>query len=246
MSDAIYTAASIAAAQEMRLNVLANNMANINTVGFKEDRAIFKAELADASQDDQLDPIASANTMVAFDGTQTNFGNGNLRSTGNPLDVAINGDGFFVVETEDGMRYTRNGRFQLNGEGMLTTGEGHLVQGDRGGIRIEDGTVSIDASGNISVDGQVLDRLQVVAIDQPKMLQKAGDTLFAPPPGGSQQVTVPSPNIQQGALEMSNVNAIHTMTAMIETQRAFEAQQRIIQSIDSTTTSSISKIGSVA
>ena len=168
---------------------------------------------------------------------------GRSRQTGNPLDVAISGSGFFSVQTPEGIQYTRQGSFSLNDQGTLVTPDGHVVEGDGGAITIEAGTVDIDMTGGIFVDGDEVGRLKITEIDNPQTLKKTGNGRFMPTDA---TIAAPAPetaSVSQGYLESANVSPILAMTEMIETTRVFEAYQKVIQSADEATQISLKDIG---
>jgi len=258
--EAIYVAASGALVQESRLEVLSNNLANINTTGFKEDRAVFSNYLPGdqvriTSTDPNLEftgdpetlfPYLQSSTQVQFEGTQTSFDQGQLKMTGNPLDFAISGNGFFCVEDADGnTKYTRNGTFALNENGTLVTQNGLTVLGRSGNdITLESADVLVDEKGHISVDGDPIDTLKIVDFDKPHPLVKAGDTLFSPVNDTVSEITAENFNVRHGFIELSNVNPVKIMTEMIEVHRAFESYQKIMRTMDETVSQSLNEIGS--
>lgn len=257
MSDAIYTATSGALAYEMRLEVLSNNLSNINTVGFKEDRTVFRTYLPDAQNTiieapqaallprdpESLAPYQTSNSLVAFEGTRTDFSSGQLKHTGNALDMALEGNGFFCIQTSDGVQYTRKGNFTLNHDGVLVTQDGMPVLSDGGEIKIDGQDFSVDIQGNISVDGQQIDTLKIVKFADPHSVKKVGNTLFAPDgPDFTEQMSEDF-KVNQGFIELSNVDAIRIMTQMIEVLRGYESYKKVIQSIDEVTSKSINDVG---
>ncbi len=262
MSDeAIYVAASGALVQEMRLKVLSNNLANIATVGFKEDKSVFSTYISNnqnqintidpdsfgSEEPETLIPDLSANTQVIFEGTKTNFSQGAFKQTGNSLDLALEGNGFFCVRTSEGVQqYTRKGNFKLDADGKLATQEGHVVLGKNGAdIEIDGSNVIVDKEGNVSVDGADVDTIKVVAFDQPYSLIKAGNSSFIPADPTATGSDAEGVEINQGFVELSNVNPIKVMTEMIEVNRAFESYQKVIKSMDEVVSASINKVGSV-
>ena len=262
MSDeAIFVAASGALVQGTRLDVLSNNLANINTIGFKADRAVFSHYLSESKnsasptdlnlQSDDPREISSSspsNIKVKLDGTKTDFSPGQLRQTGNPLDFALEGDGFFCIETQNGIQqYTRKGTFTFNENGALVTQEGALVLGENGrSIKInpEDRkNISVDEEGGIIADGSKLDTIKVVDFSRPYSLMKAGNAAFLPVNSAVVEQKPEDVRIKQGVVELSNVNPIKTMTEMIEVHRAFESYQKVIRSMDEVLSRSIDEVG---
>jgi flagellar basal-body rod protein FlgF len=257
--EAIYVAASGALVQEARLEVLSNNLANINTIGFKEDRAVFsnylpgeqngttgsENDLLASAESETLLPYRLSNTQVKLDGTRTSFEQGQIRQTGNQLDFAISGNGFFCVETLEGdQRYTRKGNFTRNEEGSLVTQDGLTVLNKNGrAITLDGNNISVDAEGNISEDGVHRDTLNIVDFDDPYSLVKSGDTSFAPADATVRGRDAEDFQVVQSGIELSNVNPIKVMTEMIEVHRAFESYQKIIKSMDETVSGSLNEIG---
>ena len=245
MSGGMYLAAAGAMVQQMRLEVLANNIANINTNGYKGEKTIFRVneETTAPEEEPTTDEIQPLSPYAPPFETRIDFSQGALRETGNTLDVAINGNGFFAVQTPEGVQYTRQGSFSLNEEGVLVTPDGFPVIGEGGEITLEEGNVEIDLEGGIYVDGDEVGRLQLTDFADQNILQKVGNGRFMTT---DQTVTGERPEdttFSQGYLETANVNPIMAMTEMIETSRAFEAYQKVIQTVDEATSTSINNVG---
>ncbi len=241
MDQGIYTAAAGANVMQDRLAMISNNVANSNTTGFKRD----EMQISQFSR--QLDTAMLAEgdfkrvpVDVLASNIYTDLSSGGLHETGNSLDVAILGEGFFVVESPEGQRLTRNGSFGRSPEGLLVTQQGFLVQGEGGEIAIGDGDIFIEGDGTIRQNGQVLDRLQVAGVDSAD-IERAGLGLYKIREG-AQQVEV-SASIQQGAIESSNVEPVKEMVNLINTQRAFESFQKVIKTFDDTYSFSIRNVG---
>lgn len=247
MSGSMYMATSGAEAQRIRLQVLSNNLANINTNGFKEDRAVFRVPEADTAPDAGA-PTAVPGLPRLPSGvipmtSHTDFTAGPLQQTGNPLDLAIDGDGFFSIQTEEGLRYTRNGAFTISAEGFLATADGHAVMGEGGEIPIDGADVRFDGAGNVVVDGLPVDKLRIVTISDPGALRKTGKTLFELDAIRGSEETLAYGGVQQGFLEGSNVNAVKVMTELIEVQRGYESYQKMIQTMGEMASRVISGVG---
>jgi flagellar basal-body rod protein FlgF len=242
MSGTIYQAASGALLMQQRLDVLSNNLANVNSVGYKEDRPKFNfPEIESPSSQTvsggQLSPYSPPMTFFV------DFSAGGLQQTHNPLDVAITGDGFFEIETNNGTQYTRMGNFTVNQDGLLSTSEGWPVMGQGGPITVTEGRLEINADGNIYVDGDLVDQLKVVDFPKPYPLQKVGSTQFTVADANVVPRQAEGYLISQGFVESSNVNAIRTMTEIIETMRVFESYQKVIQAADDATSKAVNDVG---
>jgi flagellar basal-body rod protein FlgG len=248
MSGTIYMATSGAEVQRMRMQILSNNLANINTAGFKEDRAVFRVPGEKAVVDDENgnpgDASESMYMPVIPMTSHTDFSKGSLQRTGNPLDLALDGEGFFSIQTEKGQRYTRNGSFTISPEGILTTQDGDAVLGEGGEISIDGSKVSFDGSGNVLVDGEITNKLKIVAISKTEALRKVGKTLFELDETKGSEEPLEFGGVQQGFLEGSNVNAVKTMTELIEVQRGYESYQKMIQTMGDMASRVIGGVGS--
>ena len=247
MIDGIQTAETAMRPKLTRMELIANNLANVNTTGFKKDRLFIR----------MLNDSVAAGTDAAgdLDGLQvtqaTDFTEGSLRQTGNPLDVAIQGRGFFVVNTPDGERYTRAGGFQLSPGGILINGAGAQVEGTGGPIRFPDMTrvaqasVTISESGEVMIDKETIGKLRVVDFADTSVLAKETASLFTAPPG-TPLIEGPAGDatVRQGCLEESNVDPVHEMIAMTELQRSFDTDQKVLQALDDSVTQSL-QVGKV-
>ncbi len=257
MSGEIYIAAAAAQAYEKRLEVVANNLANVNTAGFKRDAVSFQAYLsseggqAQAVQPPYAAPQAGAQFWIAYQ-SRTDFTPGPLKQTGNLLDLALSGKGLFSAESPEGTVYTRRGNFTLNPEGLLVTQEGWPVQGDGGEIRVDGGrsaapggpSVSVGEDGTVRVNGRDVGRLRIEDFPQPGSLVKTGQGYFKAAAGGGEAVE--NISVAQGFLEMSNVEAVQSMVEMIEILRGYESYQRVIRSVDEVNVKSINEVGRTA
>ncbi|MBU0479534.1 MAG: flagellar basal-body rod protein FlgF [Proteobacteria bacterium] len=225
-------------AQEQRMNQISNNLANVDSAGYKRESNTFHEVLIKHMD---RPPRVGKGVKVITDHSQ-----GTLEPTANPLDVAISGEGFFRVQTPDGVRYTRAGNFQLNREGQLATSNGHLVLGESGTIVIEGERVTVTSTGAVIVDDAEVARLQVVRFADPALLEKEGLNLFRPvgDEGGEEAAT--DFTVQQGYLEGANVNTIVEMTAMMDLYRDYESQQRVIRVVDEMNSDTVSRVGRLA
>jgi flagellar basal-body rod protein FlgF len=252
MSGAIYMAASGALLQQMRMELLSNNLANVNTVGYKADVPVFRVNQTTTDGSElgagaNPAPYTGVSPLSPPLEASIDFSSGSLKQTGNPLDVALVGEGFFAVQTDQGIQYTRQGNFMINEDGVLSTQDGQPVLNDNGGpIEIPDGVVTVDETGGIWVDGSSLDTLQIVSFPDPSSLKKTGNTLFIPAGSDVTPQQATDFSLRQGFIELSNVNAIRAMTEMIETMRVYESYQRMIRTIDDANAKSVNEVGKVA
>ncbi|MEP0518647.1 MAG: flagellar basal-body rod protein FlgF [Hyphomicrobiales bacterium] len=242
MENAELISLSRQTALRRQMNVVANNLANISTSGYKTERSMFS---------EYMMPVAEATTFPTQDqrlsyvwdrGTLTEFDAGPIKLTGAPLDVAIDDNAFFVVETEQGLRYTRNGAFQLNTEGTLVTSEGFAVQGEGGPISFgpTETNISIAADGTISSSAGEKGKLQAVTFDAPQQLTRAGSSLFAG------EGAIPSQSLfTQGALEGSNVRGVVEVTEMIEVSRAYQSLANMMKRFDDLRKDAVQRLGTV-
>jgi len=255
MSGDMYIAAAGALACEKRLQIISNNLANANTVGFKMDQGHMKLiDSADLPSQSAADPadLATSRAHLFWNNfsVYTDHSNGALKQTDNDFDLALVGKGFFSVQRPDGVHYTRKGDFTLNSEGVLVTGNGWPVLGEGGEITVRSkenphkyARFAVDGQGNVSVDGKQVDTLRIVDIAEFNQLSKTGDTLFKPPADGAAEVKVEDVKVSQGFIELSNVDSVKMMTEMIEVLRGYESYQKVIQSVDETYSQAINQIG---
>lgn len=245
MIRGIYTSASGMLAETTRADTIANNLANGNTTGYKKDIAIskdFASLLIQRINDGKNVPtIGTLGLGSEIDEIATIHTTGPMRTTGNPLDFAVDGNGYFAVETQTGPRYTRNGSFTRNAQGELVNSEGRRVMGQNGVIRIPDGKLSVNESGQISVDGVVAGQISLVAFDNERELLKEGASLFLAPDNGRQATG----KVMQGMLEQSNVNVISEMVNMISAYRAYEVNSKTVQAHDQLLDKAVNEVGKV-
>jgi flagellar basal-body rod protein FlgF len=235
------------------LDVLANNLANASTTGFKAERLYYRsveaseyeaarraAETGEAAGQDPAaqaqvepppeedpDPL-SLRALGVVAGGMMDLSPGSIRETGRSLDVALEGEGFLVVQTPRGERYTRDGSLTLDAAGQLVTLQGDLVVGEAGPITVRPGEISISQDGRIMVAGQEMGRLKLVQFQNPRSaLMKEGDSLFMPAGGETPRIATQT-RVHQGMLESSNVNSISEVAVMIQNNREFESLQRSV------------------
>jgi len=272
MIPGLYTGASGMKAQMHRMDALSNNLANVDVKGYKRDISVSKAfpqMLIRRTNDngvykfpfgsaDMAPVVGQIGTGVEYNESYTVFSQGGLQQTDNPFDLALDGEGFFSVETPVGERYTRNGSFHLSKEGILVTKEGNPILGENGIIQIKKNNFVVDKKGNVyqnstfSGDPQrlvsmeenewenleLVDTLKVVDFERPRFLKKQGTSLWntTAETGDIVKAALGSETkIEQGFLEGSNVNPVTEMVRMIEVNRSYEANQKTITTQDSLT-----------
>ena len=219
------------------MDVVANNLANMNTTSFKRQLTLISEQQVDVNNADK--PLS-----FVFDvGTHRDLSEGEIQVTGNPLDIAISGDGFLVIETEDGERYTRNGNLRLSSEGELTTASGQSVLGDQGRpivISSDDPKLIIAPDGTITGERGVIGRIALVRFDNPQAANPVGNGLYKT---DETPQAVEDPQIQQGMLESSNVKPVVEMTRMIEISRAYTAISNMLKQDNDLRRNAIRQLG---
>ncbi len=206
--------------KERQYELSSNHLANANTVGYKKE-------------------ILSFDQMMKAKLT-TDHSDGDVRLTGNKLDLALRGDGFFKIQTPAGFRYTRNGNFTINSEGLLVTQKGAPVLGGGGPIAIQGNDVFINDAGGIFVDGEEAENLEIVDFRDREELQKEGENLFAFKGNPLDEIVPEVVKVVQGGLETANLSTVYEMTKMIETQRMYETAQKMMRTLDELDTKAIS------
>ena len=254
MENALLIGMSRQIALQRELDVIANNIANINTTGYKSDGSVFNEFLMPGASSGQFQGADRRLSFVHDRATWHDFSSGPVNQTGNPLDVAIDGDAFLVVQTPRGERYTRNGALQINATGQLVTNEGYEVQGDGGPIQFQstDRDVSINADGSITVregantlSDSSRGKLQLVTFDRISQMQKDGSSLFAAPNGAAPQPAGPRVRVVQGAIEQSNVRSVIEVARMIEVTRTYTQIAGMLQQESDMRRNAIDKLADV-
>lgn len=268
MLRGIYTGANGMIAQQARLDVTANNLANVDKTGFKKDLAVFKAfpdmllkrinengvGITPAGSYDTMPIVGKLGTGTEVNEVYTQFEQGALQRTENNFDMAIDGKGFFTVMTERGERYTRDGSFTLNSDGVLVNKAGLPVMGENGIITLQQHNFMINERGEIMVnnaisnnprdmvdlqsnsweDAVIIDRLKIVDFENIREIKKEGASLYRDTEFSGPAMQATDFKITQGFLEKSNVNIVREMVDMIEVQRSYEANQKAVQAHDQT------------
>ena len=244
MENATYIGLSRQMTLRRELDVVANNIANANTTGFKVEQLLIGTEIGERARNDNVRPSVS---FVLDNGVGRDFSQGALTQTSRPLDFAIEGEGaFFKLQDGAGEAYTRDGAFTLDPEGRLTTQGGVPVLGDGGEIILNParGEIAVGSDGTITQNGQLAGRLSVVRFDSLGAIEKSGDGLYR---NRSNAVAIDATDarIQQGMLETSNVNSILEITNLIEVSRAYETITRLIEQTTDLSKRAVERLGRV-
>ena len=242
MENAAYVGLSRQMTLRRELDIVANNIANADTTGFKVEQLLLGAEIGDRARNAFIRPGVS---FVLDNGIGRDYGQGALEQTGRNLDFAIEGEGaFFKLTDGAGEAYTRDGAFTLDAEGRLTTEGGAAVQGDGGDIILDHslGELAVAADGTISQNGALVGRLSIVRFDVLAALEKGGDGLYR---NASNAVAIEANDarVRQGMLEGSNVNPILEITNLIEIQRAYESVTRMIENSNDLSRRAVERLG---
>jgi flagellar basal-body rod protein FlgF len=262
MHEGIYIAASAGLKQGKKMEVIAQNLANVNSTGYKKDRLAFKEMMAPFEANTEINTniknmleANNANKKVSYVGVTEQYTDhkpGIYKQTNSEFDMALDGPGFFSISTAEGIRYTRNGNFRLDTENKLVNQKGQNVLNNEGEpivINAQGADISIDGLGNIyagSGQGNVnIGKIKIINFKNQQAMEKLGDGLFYQSDTDAEVEPVKNTKIRQGFLEGSNVTAVDEMTNMISTLRLFETYQKMIQSIDSMDDQSVNNIGRV-
>jgi flagellar basal-body rod protein FlgF len=244
MDNTMYVALSRQMTLRREMDIIANNIANSDTTGFKVESAMVRTDASDKAR-----MVDGPKTLkfVLDDGVIRDFTQGALNKTGGAFDLAVEGQGFFKVQTAAGERYTRDGRFTISAEGKLTTQAGDPVLGESGEIVVnaEDGAVTISPDGVVSQKGEAIGKLGVVTFEDLSALSKDGNNLLRNT-SNIQPEPATAARVRQGMLESSNVNSIRQITRMIEVSRAYESMARTIEGSSELSRRSVERLGRVA
>ncbi len=279
MVRGLYTGASGMIAQMGRIDVLSNNLANVNTPSYKRDTPILKAfpemlmrrinddgvRTIPPGSYDLMPVIGKLGTGVEVNEVYTRFTQGAFKQTQNDFDLALEGEGFFSVQTDEGERYTRNGSFLIDKDGFLVTKDGYKVLGENGPIQIKKNNFMVDEDGNVFENSEysndpmrlvsmeenewnqtvLLDRLKVVNFPKLRYVKKVGESIYRETEYSEKAYIIENerPKVRQGFLEASNVNPVIEMVNLIEVHRNYEANQKIIQAHDAALGKVINEVG---
>lgn len=259
MQEAMFSGVFGALSAEFSLAIAANNLANVNTSGYKQDHLAFRDTMIRFAHDEIREPVATLRSKPLFPepmlsarvriaGSKVDYNQGGLRSTGNPLDLAISGNGFFRIQTPEGDVFTRDGALCIQPDGTLTTAKGWPLLGEGGPLVVPAGTRNIHVAqdGRIFADDGEVGTLQLVTVDDLSGLEKYGHNLYRIRDGsGVQEIPAAADGayINQGYLESANVDVITEMVKMIEINRQYEAYTKVMQTSQTLDNASYSRIG---
>lgn len=259
MDSATFSGLFGALSTEHRMNYISNNLANADTTGYKKDHLAFRDTMIQFAHDQIMEPIATVRSKKLFPEphiasrvrlavAKTDYAQGSLKATGNPLDVAITGEGFLKVQSPEGEFVTRNGSLCQTSDGTLTTKQGWPVLGEGGPITVPPGTknVYISPDARVFADDAEIGTLQVVTFSDLNGLEKIGGNLYRVREGSTSAEVIPEPGsflANQGFLEAANVNVVEEMVNMIETNRMFDALQKVMQTGNALDRESYGKVG---
>ena len=252
MQNALLIGSSRQMTLERQMDVIANNVANANTNGFKADHSMFEEYLNTNAREDNFIGADRRVSYVQDRGTFRDIGQGPMEPTNNPLDMAISGNAFFAVQANGGERYTRDGKFSLNSTGQLMTSDGNLVLGTGGPIVFQptDHDINVAADGTVTVlegtakTDSIRGKIRMVEFDDPAKLTKLGANLYGAG-SANQQQTASKSTLQQGYIEKSNVNSVGEMSRMVEVMRSYTAIANLLQQQSDLHKSAIEKLADV-
>jgi len=231
MDSGFYAACAALIARSQALDIVANNLANTSTPGYRAEHNIFRSLLASSSGHLASNLNVAINDFGILAGNQLDLTQGNMDHTGNDLDFAVQGPGFFTIQTTHGQFFTRNGNFQVSPQGQLITAEGDPVMGEEGIIRIVGGPINVSPDGTISVNGAIAGQMKLVEFPAGTALESEGKTYYSAPKNTAVDAT--KSTVAQGMLESSNVNPVSSAVELVSVQRYAEMMQRALKMFDS-------------
>lgn len=243
MENAQLVSLSRQIALQHQMDVVANNMANITTTGFKASDLLFEDHLMPVARDNDFAGL-DRNVHFTQDWTTVHdMSTGSIEQTGNPLDVALSGNGFLTVETPGGPRYTRSGSLAIDANGVLVDMSGNAVLGSSGQIKFDDSDIdiTIGGDGTVSTNNGNKGKLAIAEFIDPQILVREGDNYFSGPPPDAAVST----RVMQGAIEKSNVSGVTELTTMIRVQRAYQSLASLMQKQDDLRNNAIQKLGDI-
>lgn len=255
MIRGLYTSAVGMTTQMKRMDVVTNNIANVDTTGFKKDTVVtqsFSEKMMSRLNDPKYSKLNASEKIgvvslgVFVDNVFTDFSSGSLKKTNADLDIAISGDGFFAISSKNingqtTEKYSRDGSFTISNTGVLITKSGDPVLGEKGPITIQNGKVSIDENGNVYANDELINKLKLVDFSDKTTLRKTGENLYETTKDS--KMTKFNATVQQGFLESSNVNSVKEMVDMISVSRIYEANQRMIGIHDTILGKAVNEVG---
>lgn len=257
MVRGLYTAYTGMANEQKRLDIIANNLANSATVGYKEDNAtnqsfdqLLTIKIKDESESFNNRAIGNMSLGVKMGEVYTNYGQGSMRQTSNTYDLALEGKGFFTLSVTDkagnvNTQYTRNGSFTMTKDGHIVDDDGNYLMGEGGEIVVptDAGDIVVDKTGSIYADKVYVDTIKTTDFEDYNYLTKVDDTMYRALDGAVEKTS--TAGVLQGYTEQSNVNVVSEMVEMIAVTRAYEANQKVIKSVDQTLDLAVNSVGKV-
>lgn len=237
MNAAMYKALSGALVQARRLEVVTQDLSNVNTAGYKGVRLAFREVL-----EGRQPPNLRVGGQVAFSEQRTNFSDGTLHNTGNPLDLALVGDGLFTVQTANGMRYSRQGAFSLSSSRTIVTPSGEPLLGENGPIRVNGSSVLVQPDGTVLVDGTEVDKLRIRRPKDAHHLTREGANYFRAT-DDEMESAAKTTEVLRNTIEDANVSPIESMVSLIDVERQFEAYERAMKTMDGVTEKVVNETG---
>jgi flagellar basal-body rod protein FlgF len=230
MDSGYYAACAGLAAQTQALELVAHNLANLSTTGYRGQQTTFRSLLAGRGAVSTNPLNIAVNNYGVLSGSRLDLTSGSLAPTGNPLDAGVAGNGFFTVQSAQGILYTRDGSFHLTPTGQLVTSQGNAVLGAQGPVTLPSGAVAISSDGTISVNGIVVDQLRLAEFPPGTNLTAVGNATYSAPPGSA--VAAAESSVRQGMLEGSNVSPTEGVVQLITVQRNTEMLSRAVSALD--------------
>ena len=231
MDSGYYAACTALMSRMQALDTVADNLANISTNGYRGQHNVFQSVVAGLRQVSSSQLNQAVNGYGVLGGTRLDLSQGTLQRTGGDYDMAVEGPGFFVVQTANGQVFTRNGNFHVSNRNELVTAAGDPVVGQNGPVTVLDGPMSVSADGTISVNGAIAGKLSVVEFPVGTLLQSLGQTYYSALIASAKPAQASM--VRQGMLEASNVSAVSSVVELISVQRAAEMMQRVLSLFNS-------------